>query len=193
MRRSYLLASVLSVVLVGNALGLATETKGNEPFSELNYDRWKGIMPIVNDKARVYHTWANGNEHFFYKGTTKELNTALGQFAKIEAKNRFVILRPGPGAQASFDKTPIPFNWEMHLLGGLASTRANDRTDDLYWYREPVLTVYVGGDIDLSKIEVPKGVTLRAAPVKGEDSTKNAAAQQRIVEFVDAWRDKQRK
>ncbi|HEV3145950.1 MAG TPA: hypothetical protein VGZ47_18840 [Gemmataceae bacterium] len=190
MYRSCLLAPLLAIVLVGNALGWATETKGNEPFSERNYDGWKGIMPVVNDKARVYHNWANGNEHFFYKGTTKELNAALTQFARVEARNRFVVLRPGPGTQKSFDKSSIPFNWELHLLGGIASTRASDKTDDLYWYREPVLTVYVGGDIDLAKIEIPKGVTLRTAPVKGDESTQDKATRQRIADLIDAWKNK---
>jgi len=193
MRRSFLLAPFSAIILVGSAFGWATETKGNEHFSALNYDSWKGIMPIVNDKTRVYHTWANGNEHFYYKGTTKELNAALARFAKVEARNRFVVLRPGPSAQVSFDKTPIAFNWEMHILGGLASTRASDKTDDLYWYREPVLTVYVGGDIDLAKLEIPKGVTLRAAPVKGEESTDNKAARQRIAEFLQSLKKKEQR
>ena len=193
MRRSYLLAPILAVVLVCNALGWSAETKGNEPFSELNYGSWKGIMPMVNDKARVYHTWANGNEHFYYKGTTRELNAALAQFAKTEARNRFVVLRPGPGLQDSFDKTPIAFNWEVHILGGIASTRASDKTDDLYWYREPVLTVYVGGDIDLAKIEVPKGLTLRAVPDKDRNSKDDKVARQRIDEFLKSQIKKDRK
>ena len=37
-----------------SAWGLGTETIGNEPLHEANYTEWKGIMPVINDKARVH-------------------------------------------------------------------------------------------------------------------------------------------
>jgi hypothetical protein len=189
MRRTFLLAVVAMVSLgpwlAPRAFAFATETIGNVPLSELNYTEWKGIMPLVNDKARVYEEWANGNERLFYKGTTKELNKALAHFAKMGVKYHVVVLRPGPAVQQSFNKTAIPFNWELHVLGGLASRYANDNIDDLDWPKDPVLTIYVGGDIDLSKIEVPKGVTWRSAPGQSEEAKKNEAAQKMISEFME--------
>src|SRR2546430_12189578 len=100
MHRYYLIAAANAATLghwsVQNAWALGMETRGNEPLSERNYELWKGIMPIVNDKARVYERWINGNEHFFYKGGTKELNKALAHFAKVDVANHVVGLRPGP-------------------------------------------------------------------------------------------------
>jgi hypothetical protein len=160
------------------------ETRGNSPLSELNYARWPGIMPVVNDKARVYQIWANGNERLYYKGGTQELNVALAHLADARLRNRFVVLRAGPAVTRSFDGKPVQYSWELHVVGGLAGRHATDKTTDLEWYREPVLTVYVGGDIDLDKLKVPEGVTLRAAPGKREAATQDEAVRLRIEEFV---------
>src|SRR6187455_2866663 len=121
MRRNFLtLLSAMAVLgaLAPRVYGLGDETIGNEPLHEANYTEWKGIMPVLNDKARVYSNWVNGNEHFFYKGTTKELNAALAEFAKIELKTHEVLLRPGPGVTQTFGHKEVPHNWELHILGG---------------------------------------------------------------------------
>jgi hypothetical protein len=168
-----------------NALAMGTEEKGNKPLSELNYTQWKGIMPIVNDKARVYQVWVNGNENLYYKGTTKELNVAVAAFAKLEVKNHVVVLRPGPIERRSFsDKTPIPFNWELHVISGIAMSRATDDIEDLEWQKDPVLTVYIGGNIDLNKLEIPDGVTLRSAEGKTDEAKRDQNAMKTINEFV---------
>ena len=124
MRRFFLIAAT-ALAVVGSlaarrADGLGTETVGNEPLHEANYTYWKGIMPVINDKTRVYSNWVNGNEHFFYKGTVKELNAALVEFAKIEVKTHEVVLRPAPGVAHSFHHKEFPHNWELHIHGGIS-------------------------------------------------------------------------
>lgn len=189
MSRLYLLVVIVTAAFgqlaAQKAFALATDEIGNAPLSELNYTEWKGIMPLVNDKARVYQVWVNGNESFYYKGATKPLNVALATFAKVEVKNHVVVLRPGPVERRAIrDKTPISFNWELHVVGGLARSRATDDIEDLEWQKDPVLTIYIGGDIDLDKLEIPKGVTLRAAPGQNDEAKKDAAARKKIEEFV---------
>ena len=184
MHRLYsLAAAILGLLIAGKAFGFASEGFGNEPQSELNYTEWKGIMPVVNDKARVYETWANGNERLFYKGTTKELNAALAHFAKVEVKKHIVVLRPAPAMRLSFERKEISYNWELHLIGGLARRHANGQTDDLEWQEDPVLTVYVGGDIDLKTIDIPQGVTVVA---KSEANKGKEEVQKQIAEFLEA-------
>ncbi len=176
------------------AFALATDEIGNAPLSELNYTEWKGIMPLVNDKARVYQVWVNGNETFYFKGTTKPLNAALAAFAKIEVKNHVVVLRPGPiERRAIRDKTPISFNWELHVVGGLARSRATDDIEDLEWQKDPVLTIYIGGDIDLDKLEIPKGVTLRAALGQSDEAKKDEAVRKKIEAFVEHRKSEEKK
>ena len=170
MRRFCLVAAVvmasfsLGHALAPRACALGMETFGNEPLAEGNYSDWKGIMPIVNDKSRVYSWWVNGNEHFFYKGTTKELNTALANFAKIEVEKHEVILRPGPGVAHTFERKEVPHNWELHINGGISKHVLTLDKGDQVWSKDPVLTIYTGGDIDLAKIEIPKGVTVIDIP-----------------------------
>jgi|JI9StandDraft_1071089.scaffolds.fasta_scaffold14660_3 hypothetical protein len=164
---------------------MGTEEKGNRPLSELNYSDWKGIMPIVNAKSRVYQVWINGNEYLCYKGKTKELNEALASFAKVEVENHVVVLRPGAADRRAFDKTLVPLNWEIHLLGGLAKSKATDGIENLDWQRDPVLTIYVTDEIDLDVIEIPKGVTLRSAPALHPDAKTNDETHSQIAKFIE--------
>lgn len=156
----FLVAATAIVSLAPRAFGLGDETIGSEPLNEANYAEWKGIMPVINDKSRVYSNWVNGNEHFFFQGTTKELNAALAEFAKIEVKTHEVLLRPGPGITTTFGHKEVPHNWELHLMGGISKHVLTLDKGEEVWNKDPRLTIYVGGDIDLSKLEVPKGVTL---------------------------------
>lgn len=179
-------AMVVSLLFAQKSFALGTEKKGNKPFNELNYTDWKGIMPIVNDKSRVYQVWVNGNEYLFYKGKTRELNATLATFAKVDVKHHVVVLRPGPAERHSFrDKTPIPFNWEIHLIGGIAKSRATDDIEDLEWQRDPVLTIYVTGEIDLDLLEIPEGLTLRSAPPLSQNAKMNEAARKKIVSLLE--------
>lgn len=168
MRRVSLLAPVLLAVLgcllARQALGLGEETIGNEPLSDSGYTEWKGVMPVINDKARVYSNWVNGNEHFYFKGTTQEVNAALANFAKVEVKEHEVLLRPGPGMAHTFGRKEVPHNWELHIQGGISKHLLTLDKGDQVWSKDPRLTIYVGGDIDLAKLEIPKGVTLLDVP-----------------------------
>ena len=168
MRRAALLAGTVLAILgsltAQRAWGLGDETVGNEPLNDANYTEWKGIMPVINDKARVYSNWVNGNEHFFYKGTTAELNAALAHFAKIEVKQHEVLLRPGPGIAHTFGRKEVPYNWELHIHGGISKHLLTLDKGEEVWNKDPRLTIYTGGDIDLAKLEIPKGVTLLDIP-----------------------------
>lgn len=76
-----------------DAWALGEESFGNEPLHEANFDAFPGIVPLVNDEQRVYRTWVNGNEHFYYGGSVEQLNAFLRKFAKTPGKVREVILR----------------------------------------------------------------------------------------------------
>ena len=172
----------LTCCVSSQAMALGMEHLGNEPLNEANYRSWKGVMPLVNHDARVYHTWVNGNEHFYYRGDTPTLNDALRKFAATESKVHEVVLRPAPGIVHSFNKAKlIPFNWSLYLRGGIAQHLTTLDKATCVWSKYPVLTVYVGGDIDLDTIKVPDGITvlelsdLRERCLKGLESTDKTA------------------
>src|SRR5688572_1632072 len=119
-----ILTAILGLILCDRAMARGREEFGNKPLSEHNYTGWPGIVPLVNDHARVYTQWVNGNEHFYYEGSIRELNVALANFARLQLPNHFVVLRAAPGLAKSFGGKQVAFDWELHVLGGIASGRA---------------------------------------------------------------------
>jgi hypothetical protein len=60
----------------------------------------------------------------------------------------------------SFDESQtFEFQWHLQIFGGIAAHLTTRDQGDQVWNKHPRMTVYVGGDIDLSKLEVPAGVT----------------------------------
>jgi HEAT repeats len=162
MRRAFLISfcalmAIFSINSTTWALGL--ETVGNKPLNAANFKNWPGIMPVVNHNSRVYHSWVNGNEQFYYHGNNESLNDALQKFSETDSKVREVVLRPAPGTVYSFNKEKkYEFNWNLHIVGGIASSMAKRDLGANIWSKNPILTIYVGGDIQLDKIKIPAGV-----------------------------------
>jgi len=181
------LVLILGQFLPERAWGLGSEQFGNKALPEANYTEWKGIMPVINDESRVFQQWVNGNESFYYAGKAKEVYAALAHFAKVEVKHHVVVLRNGPALAQSFQMLAIPYNWQLHVVGGIAKIKAVDDVEDLDWQKDPVLTVYLGDGIDLKSLEVPAGVTLA---VRKEDAKQNG--QQELIDFVAKWNEKQK-
>jgi hypothetical protein len=143
----------LAIMSAPQAHGLAFVTDGNEPLDSNSYDPWKGILSVINHKTRFYHVWINGSERFYYRGDTTVLNDTLDKFAAVDAHVHEVRLLPGPSKQSPLDGEPIVCNWYLHLATGLARAGNNFEAD-------PILTVLVGGSIELDKIKILNGVTL---------------------------------
>ncbi|MCG8650975.1 MAG: hypothetical protein MI861_14140 [Pirellulales bacterium] len=150
------------VLLVGTPAALwaaGEEHLGNAPVNAANYQKHAGILDVINDDHRVYRWWVNGNEKFFFRGDTIALNAALENYAKIESKTLEVVLRPGPATTSTFrGDREIPFNWNLHFIGGITGHLATRDLGDRVWPTHPVLYVYVGGTIQLSELAIPKGV-----------------------------------
>jgi len=143
------------------ARGWGQEHFGNQPLNESNYREWKGFVPVANHSSRVYHTWVNGNEHFYCQGDAAALADCLKHFAALPTPVHEVVLRPGPGTVKSFDgKKTIAFGWEVHLRGGISRGLENLPGGDKIWPKSPRMTIYVDDKLDLAKLEIPAGVAL---------------------------------
>src|SRR5205823_7677599 len=114
---------LLLLIVAGGArcFALAMEDFGNASASELNYKDWPGVMPLIDNHCRVYHWWCNGNEQFFYRGDTADLNDALKKFAAITAKTHEILIVPDAGVTQTFSSKEIHFDWDLHLVGGIAA------------------------------------------------------------------------
>ena len=58
----------------------------------------------------------------------------------------------------------MPHNWDLHIHGGISKHLLTLDKGDEVWNKNPRLTIYVGGDIELATLEFPKGVTLIDIP-----------------------------
>jgi hypothetical protein len=141
---------------------LGWESFGNKPFADVrNYADWPNVLPVINDTHRVYHSWVNGNEHFYFAGNTAALSDALKSFAAIQADGLTIVLRPGPGTGGSFNnEKSFTFNWMLHLQGGISRHMSREELGINIWDPSPFLHVYVGDAIKLDEIEIPKGVAV---------------------------------
>jgi hypothetical protein len=166
MKRSRIICVLLTALAAVTSVpsyGLGTETFGNKPLPEGNYKDWPGIVPVANHVTRVYQSWVNGNEHFYYAGDIAALNDTLAKFAVVNVPVKEVVLRPGPGEVKSFDQTKkVSFNWSLHVVGGIAKhvTALNKGTK--VWSPNPVLTVYLDRTFDLKRLSIPQGVEVKA-------------------------------
>jgi hypothetical protein len=187
--RSYRHGGLVPLVLIGilalaatRAWGAGEEQIGNDPLNAASYTQWKGLIDVVNDPHRVYYSWVNGNENFYFAGDTQKLNTALQKFAAADVEVKEVVLRPGPGETQSFDQArKFPFQWHLQIFGGIAAHLITRDQGDQVWNKHPRLTVYVGGDIDLAKLEVPKGLTLLSSDDASARARKGIESKDKTV------------
>ncbi len=139
---------------------MGQEGFGNGPLPAQS-DYPDGLMSVINDRHRIYTSWVNGNEHFYFQGQTDALNEALKQFALINAPEHEVVLLPGPGKAKRFNGEPMECDWMLHVVGGIVKSMTGNGGEAGVWDKYPTLTVYAsGGSIDLESIKLPKEITL---------------------------------
>jgi hypothetical protein len=145
-----------------SAPALGTETFGSRLLQEPAYEEWPNLTSVINLTNRIYQRWVNGGESFFFQGNTEALNEALRRFALIQMDVREVILLPGPANVYSLMREKqFDYDWSLELNSGISSRMMSRGKGGLIWRKDPVLTVFVGGEnIVLDKIHVPKGVTV---------------------------------
>ena len=158
--RRILVVSLLALGgAAGNASAMGTEMVGNTALPATDYADWEGIMPIVNHESRVYQVWVNGNEHLHYRGDAKTLNDVLTTFAAAKGVRRNVVLLPGPGKTKTFKKEPVPYDWDLHLVGGIARASLEGNTE--VWNDQPTITILVGGgNVELGDLKIPDALNV---------------------------------
>jgi len=143
------------------ALGLAMETMGSDQPVAEQVDWAEGVIDVVDLPSRVYSRWVNGNESFYYRGATEDLNATLRNFAAVKADVREVILRPGPGEARTWDGLRVPCDWRVHVPSGIYLAMAKEEKGTRVFTKHATMTVFVsGGNIELEKLQIPAGVTV---------------------------------
>lgn len=176
--RIYSLALVLFTLLgLGSpAWALITGGEGNEP---LNDPGWPiGGAAIFNHESRI--AWwegpplGGGQWHAEYRGDAAALSKILADFAKLDVKDKRVVLHDGVGASfwLNTNRDPEkaaaaqadwifvvwqPANWERlrKLPPDLLPVKAAEETSP-----PSQIDVYTGGKLRWSDVKVPKELTI---------------------------------
>jgi hypothetical protein len=111
------MAVVLSIP--SRASALATEEVGNKPIA-IGFGFSAELLAAVNVPERVYWYEVNGNPHFYFRGTSRDVNEAIRKFAAIPAEKREIVLLPGRAETKTLSgEQRIEFNWCLHVPMGL--------------------------------------------------------------------------
>jgi hypothetical protein len=161
LRRACILGAVLCAAPLAHfAVGLGIFSEGNTPIDDRPYAQWSKIMLVINDEARVFHAWVNGNEGFYFKGNVQALNHALRNFSRVDMPEREVVLLPESGV-TECRKKAIPYNWRLELKTGIAKYKVETLTLPVrVLAKAPTIYVCVNDDIALSDLQIPDGVTV---------------------------------
>lgn len=159
------IASVL--LLPATCFALAMCERGNRPQSAKNYEKWPGLIDVINDPSRVALFWVNGDERMSFRGDTTALNRLLKEFSEVEAEERRLVLLPGPGRlsligktaeEAATDPEGNSADYELHVIQGLVRGHAQHIHAESIYDMHPTLTVYVTDRIDLHELEIPGNI-----------------------------------
>lgn len=173
----------VSLIVVASSLASSAEAMlilgGTDKREYLTEGAQPGVAAVFNSPSRV--AWwegppfGGGQYHAECRGDADAFNAVLRDFAKIEAKEKRLIVHDGVGAsfwlnmnrepekaeQAQIDWTFVAWridNWKR-LQGMPAGLRPGDVDTDA---KEPAvqIDVYVGGNIDWDGVIVPDGLVV---------------------------------
>ena len=146
--------------------GMATEQVGpdsaNRHPTTAQPDWPKGIVEIPRHESRVYSIWVNGNENFYFKAKTDEINELLALFARARMRDHIVRVESGTQKVRSFNKEEIEYNVRLQIVAGIALfVTREQRREGLPL--EPQLTILTGDDNSLvSQLKWPENVIVES-------------------------------
>jgi hypothetical protein len=135
-----------------------------------------GLADVLNSRKWVYSYWVNAIDHWYYSGDAAAFNAFVASFAKLGTEPRKVdlpdgqkitiqqdlpplmlVLRKGHPRTGRFDissEATIPYDWHVEINGWSSALVGNQAA--------PVLELWTGGSVKLSKVSIPPNVEVRA-------------------------------
>ncbi|HLW64138.1 MAG TPA: carboxypeptidase-like regulatory domain-containing protein [Gemmataceae bacterium] len=173
----YLQILCASVIFITNspAFALILGGEGNSPVADPGWP--KGAAAIFNVKARIAYwegpPFGGGQWHAECRGNATALNAVLVDFAKLDVKNKRLVVHDGagksfwlnPNGQADKqDKAKmdwmfmvwVPANWE-HLRKLPADLNPTD-PEEAKSGPPSQIDIYTGGNIKWADVKVPEGI-----------------------------------
>lgn len=159
-RTVILLQVVLIVVVCCSRLSPAIFFGEHQPGQPVGqHPDWpKGLGDLLTRGGRVYGSnfgWLGGHEDcFYFSGDADDFNWFLEQWATLKGVSRVLSLHPGrEQATSIISKQPVAwFDWKVTIAAHWAES---GRKLDMR------LELWVGGEVELGKVKMPAGVTLK--------------------------------
>ncbi|MBA7681313.1 hypothetical protein ES703_89651 [subsurface metagenome] len=98
--------------------GLAQESFGNSPISP-QQDWPDGVEALIKSAPRIYSSWVNGNERFYYAGDEETLNNFLKFFATIKIPVHLVIIDEEWNKVKQSHGQMARYDWILSVRSGL--------------------------------------------------------------------------
>ncbi len=165
MRICQLLAAVLVVLSCARSVyGLAEERIGpdrDQSFPTVEQPGWPaGMIEIVRHDSRVYSTWCNGNDNFYFKAAPDQIGQLVKLYCATRLRDHVIIIKKGKGEAKTFGGNKIDYNVNLHDIGGIAFLMQRKGEAETC---EPTLTIFADPAADQGfwkKITLPDSVVL---------------------------------
>jgi hypothetical protein len=143
---------------------------GNRPIGH-DVALVKGSAAVIDSPTRIALWNHSGDEHADYRGDAKALSAVLADFAKLEAKDKRIVLHNGIGESLPLNFTNDPAKradaamdwtftvWDARVWPHALSfaRRLPGQTPDSNC-PPPQIDVYTGGNVNWSDVIVPQGI-----------------------------------
>lgn len=126
----------------------------NDVIRDKNYVEWPGLVAVLRGPGQFRSYTGAGNEIFFYRGTTAQLNEVLQKFAAVDIPVHDVILLPGPARTETFGFNELSFGWRLDLLREAPPSATDSEATRGVKPVYPTLTVYIGDGKPVEPMEI---------------------------------------
>ena len=196
MRHCILFVVVLAMLSSARcSYGMGTEQVGpdsDQRHPTIAQPGWPaGTVELLRQESRVYSSWVNGNEHFYFNASPDEINKLIGLFSKTRMRDHELWIKTGKQQVTSATGDKISYNVNFHVLGGLAL--GMPRRDESPNTHEPTLTVYIDPSADqalFQQITLPGNIILNSevakSPLQGKATKPKRKAWHAQVQFDDS-------
>jgi hypothetical protein len=140
---------------------------------------------MARHPSRVYSSWVNGNEQFYFEAAPEALNNLIEMFGRMEIPDHEIRVTTGTGEAKSFDGHAIRYNVMLHVITGIvrAHTEAELRKGNLSELPLlPRLTIYCGDASMLHKLHWPTNASIESS-VAGFHPPTFGLVVERILNF----------
>ena len=151
----------LVLVVSVSAFALGGEHPANHPITQ--QPSWpEGLADALDSHPRVYGTWVNSVDTWYYRGDTEDVNRFLSRLSKVPSLRAVTVVTPWPGKVAKLGSHgTFTFDWSVKV----APLRENQRAEQGA-YAKVEIRVYTGANIDRSKLNVPPWISVFHEPAQ---------------------------